>query len=54
MNYLIEKGIDANRVTAKGYGESKPKVDCDDHECSDAEHQINRRSEFVIIVKKEE
>ena len=26
VNYLIEHGIDAERLTAKGYGESKPKV----------------------------
>ena len=53
MNYLVEKGIDASRITAKGYGESQPKVDCINKECSDEEHQINRRSEFVIIVKQD-
>ena len=26
VEYLIEKGIDPNRLTAKGYGESTPKV----------------------------
>ncbi len=53
MNYLVERGIDASRIAAKGFGESKPKVDCIDHKCSDDEHQINRRSEFVIIVKQD-
>ena len=53
MNYLVKNGVEASRITAKGYGETKPKVDCRDHECSDDEHQINRRSEFVISVKQE-
>ncbi|NHN26868.1 OmpA family protein [Flavobacterium jejuense] len=53
MNYLVERGINASRITAEGFGESKPKVDCIDHQCSDEEHQINRRSEFVILVKQE-
>ncbi|WP_445721809.1 OmpA family protein [Flavobacterium sp.] len=53
MNYLVDKGIDSTRIIAKGFGETKPKVDCTDHKCSDDEHQINRRSEFVIIVKPE-
>ncbi|VXC16740.1 Flagellar motor protein MotB [Flavobacterium sp. 9AF] len=52
-NYLIEKGIAPSRITAEGFGESKPKVDCINHECSDEEHQMNRRSEFVIQVKQE-
>ena len=53
MNYLVNKGVEPSRITAKGYGETKPKVDCTDHNCSDDEHQINRRSEFVISVKQE-
>lgn len=51
-DYLLKNGVDASRITAKGFGESKPKVKCDDHLCTEEEHQINRRSEFIIIVKK--
>ncbi|HLF50945.1 OmpA family protein [Flavobacterium sp.] len=49
-NYIVENGINKNRITAIGFGEASPKVDCTTHECTEAEHQINRRSEFVIIV----
>ncbi len=43
--YLIEKGISANRLVAKGYGESKPLVKND----TKAHKQINRRVEFKVI-----
>ena len=49
-NYLVEKGINENRIIGIGYGEEKPKVNCLDHECTEEEHQINRRCEFLIIV----
>ncbi len=51
--YLIDKGITADRLTAKGYGESQLVNDCgceptNESSCSEAEHQLNRRSEFII------
>ncbi len=51
-NYIISKGIDANRIIAKGYGESKLLNNCgNDVICSDDEHAINRRLEFKLIFK---
>ncbi|NHN27688.1 OmpA family protein [Flavobacterium jejuense] len=48
--WMINNGIDANRLTAKGFGESKLINKCADGvECSEEEHQANRRSEFIII-----
>ena len=48
-DFIIESGINAKRVTAKGYGESVPIVKCNpDEACSEEEHELNRRSEFVI------
>lgn len=47
--FIIQSGINAKRVTAKGYGESVPIVKCKtDEACSEEEHELNRRSEFVI------
>jgi outer membrane protein OmpA-like peptidoglycan-associated protein len=51
--YLIDKGIATDRLTAKGYGESQLVNDCgceptNESSCSEAEHQLNRRSEFII------
>ena len=50
VNYLISKGIDKDRLTAKGYGKTRLVNGCADGvECSEAEHQLNRRTEFKII-----
>src|SRR5690606_31420834 len=45
--YVISKGIDKSRITGQGKGENEPKVKCGDN-CSEEEHQLNRRSEFII------
>lgn len=47
--WFIKKGIPAKRVTGKGYGESQLLNNCADGvPCTDAEHQMNRRSEFIL------
>lgn len=46
--YLIKTGISSNRIISKGFGESKPLLDCVTKECTEEEHSINRRSEFII------
>ncbi len=47
--YLVSKGIEPHRITAIGYGESQPIQPCKTEDaCSEEEHEINRRSEFVI------
>ncbi|AWI24422.1 OmpA family protein [Flavobacterium pallidum] len=49
MNWLIKQGIAASRLTAKGYGESQPVNKCKDGvECTEEEHQQNRRSQFIV------
>lgn len=48
MKYLISKGINADRLMSNGYGETQPLFDCGT-QCSDEEHELNRRIEFVII-----
>ncbi|MDQ3102073.1 MAG: OmpA family protein [Bacteroidota bacterium] len=45
VNYLVKKDVNKERLTWKGYGESKPLVPND----SDANMAINRRVEFHII-----
>lgn len=52
VNYLVSKGISKNRLRSKGYGESQLLNDCKDGvECSEEQHQKNRRTEFKIIKK---
>ncbi|HEY8401041.1 MAG TPA: OmpA family protein [Cytophagaceae bacterium] len=60
VNYIISKGIDKDRLTAKGYGEDKPIVK---NAQTEEDHARNRRTEFTItnitnpnikIIKKED
>jgi outer membrane protein OmpA-like peptidoglycan-associated protein len=44
-DYLIAKGVDGNRLRAKGYGETRPI----DRRANEAAWSKNRRTEFVII-----
>lgn len=49
-DYLVEKGITSSRIHhALGFGETRPSNHCkDDVECSEEEHQKNRRTEVKI------
>lgn len=50
LKYLVKLGIAKNRLTAKGYGETQLVNKCADSvPCSEAEHQENRRSTFMIV-----
>ncbi|MFD1063388.1 OmpA family protein [Winogradskyella litorisediminis] len=53
LKYLTKSGIDPSRLSGKGYGESQLVNDCgcgttDTSECTELQHQKNRRSEFII------
>jgi len=48
-NYLIEQGVAANRIKTAGYSFTRLLNDCiKGIECTDAEHQANRRVEFIF------
>ncbi|MRG45160.1 OmpA family protein [Chitinophaga sp. SYP-B3965] len=47
VSYLIRNGVSKDRMVAKGYGETKPVNTCTD--CSEAEHQQNRRTEIKVL-----
>ena len=50
VNYMIAKGIAKSRLTSEGFGETKLVNKCSNGvACSNAEHELNRRSEFIII-----
>ncbi|MDM1409086.1 hypothetical protein HX062_15770, partial [Myroides sp. DF42-4-2] len=48
VQYVLSKGIEPYRLESQGYGASEPKIDCKSN-CSEEDHAINRRSEFVIL-----
>lgn len=51
MDWLVKNGISKDRLTSKGYGETELVNNCADGvKCSEDEHQLNRRSQFIITV----
>jgi outer membrane protein OmpA-like peptidoglycan-associated protein len=49
VDYLTGKGIAANRLIAKGFGEEQLRVNCICTRCTEEEHQLNRRTTFAIL-----
>ena len=52
-NYVKKSITNPSRISGKGYGETKLLANCPCSgdvvsECSEAEHQKNRRTEFII------
>jgi len=48
--WLVKNGINSVRLVGKGFGESQLINHCKDGvKCTEEEHQINRRSEFIIV-----
>lgn len=50
VEYLVSKGIERNRMVAKGYGETRLLNRCENGvQCSEDEHQMNRRTEIKVL-----
>ena len=50
VNYMISKGISADRLEGEGFGETRLVNECGNGvKCSKVEHELNRRSEFIIM-----
>lgn len=50
VDYVVSQGISRDRITGKGYGESKLLNECADGvKCSEEQHAINRRTEMKVI-----
>ncbi len=54
-DYLVKNGVDADRLTSEGFGETKPVVSDEEiakmasNEDKEAGHQKNRRTEFNVL-----
>jgi outer membrane protein OmpA-like peptidoglycan-associated protein len=56
IDYIItEGGISRDRIWGNGYGETQLINKCSDGvSCTEAEHELNRRSEFIIVIKEQD
>jgi len=48
VNYIVQKGIE-NSISAQGYGENQLAINCECEDCTEDEHQLNRRTTFKIL-----
>nr|WP_294788206.1 OmpA family protein [uncultured Flavobacterium sp.] len=49
-NWIVSQGINASRIKAEGYGETELVNKCSNGViCSETDHQLNRRTEFIIV-----
>lgn len=50
VTYMVNKGISKDRLSSEGFGETKLINNCANGvACSRAQHELNRRSEFIIL-----
>ncbi len=48
--FIVQRGVDPNRIKAVGYGEAFPRNKClNDVPCTEEEHEFNRRTEVKIL-----
>ncbi|WP_410880291.1 OmpA family protein, partial [Myroides sp. DW712] len=50
IQWMIGQGVEASRLTGRGYGETQLVNSCSNGvKCSEEQHQENRRSEFIVM-----
>lgn len=50
IQWMLNRGVEPSRITGKGFGETQLVNNCSNGiNCSEKEHQLNRRTEFVVI-----
>ena len=48
MEYLKKRGVEENRMDYEWFGETQPVHDCNEVTCTEAMHQLNRRTELKL------
>ncbi len=53
VDWLIAQGISSKRLLSIGYGEADLSMDCLCNQCTEEQHQLNRRTTFKLIRNNE-
>lgn len=48
MDYLVNRGVESNRLESQWFGKTRPIHNCDEVTCTEAMHQLNRRTELRV------
>ena len=51
--YLIEAGVNPDQLNTTAEGEETPEANCREKDCTEKQHQINRRAELRLILPEE-
>lgn len=46
--YLVSEGLSRTKIIMKAYGEARPAIPCMGSNCSEDDHRLNRRAEFLL------
>ncbi|MCC5922733.1 MAG: OmpA family protein, partial [Crocinitomicaceae bacterium] len=52
VDYLVENGMDIKLIYGRFKGEEEPEIDCDEEDCTEDQHSLNRRATIVTRPKK--
>lgn len=52
IDYLVKQGISITRMTPVPYGEDDPAINCACADCTEEQHQLNRRTTFTIEIDR--
>lgn len=52
VDYLVENGMDIKLIYGRFKGEEEPEIDCDEEDCTEEQHSLNRRATIVTRPKK--
>lgn len=52
VDYLVENGMDVQLIYGRFKGEEEPEIDCEEDDCTEEQHALNRRATIVTRPKK--
>jgi|GEM_PF-244243 len=50
--FLVDRGIDEDRISYSWFGKTRPVHSCEEGNCTEAEHQLNRRTEIKLMLNQ--
>ncbi|MCA4806972.1 OmpA family protein [Myroides odoratimimus] len=50
VDWIVSQGVNPEQISGQGFGQTQPLIPCENGMgCTEEQHQLNRRSEFIIL-----